>query len=102
LPGSLPLAILGGSVANFATLVPSSPGYVCTFDGALVKVLSDAGGLDADQAAAYTLVVHATLFIPVTVLGLLIIWRSHISFGQLTRLGRRRTARTAVAEPVSH
>jgi uncharacterized membrane protein YbhN (UPF0104 family) len=101
LPGSLPLAFLGGSAANFATLVPSSPGYVGTFDGTLVKVLADTAGLSADRATAYTVVVHATLFIPVTVVGLLILWRAHISFGQLTRLGRRRAAPAPVAEPVA-
>jgi uncharacterized membrane protein YbhN (UPF0104 family) len=101
LPASLPQALLGGAVANFATLVPSSPGYVGTFDGALVKVLADTGGLSAEGAAAYTLVVHATLFIPVTVLGLAILWRANVSFGQVTRLGGRKVARAAVAEPVA-
>jgi glycosyltransferase 2 family protein len=86
LPASVPLAFLVGSAANFATLVPSSPGYVGTFDGALVKVLTDAAGgvVDPAVAGAYALVVHATLFLPVTVLGTLLLWRSHMSFQQIT------------------
>ncbi len=83
LPVSFPLALLGGSAANFATLIPSSPGYVGTFDAALVKVLVDTAGVGTEQAAAYTLLVHATLFLPVVALGLVILWRSDVSFGQV-------------------
>ena len=86
LPASLPLAFLVGSAANFATLVPSSPGYVGTFDGALIKVLTDSAGVAIDPAlaGAYALVVHATLFLPVIILGTLVLWRSHMSFRQIT------------------
>jgi uncharacterized membrane protein YbhN (UPF0104 family) len=86
LPTSLPLAFLVGSAANFATLVPSSPGYVGTFDGALIKVLTDSAGVPVDSglAGAYALVVHATLFLPVIILGTLVLWRSHMSFQQIT------------------
>lgn len=84
LPGSYPLALLVGSAANFATLIPSSPGYVGTFDGALIGVLRDVAGVTASQALAYDVVVHATLFLPVVVVGTLVLWRSHVSIGQIT------------------
>ena len=84
LPGSYPLALLVGSAANFATLVPSSPGYVGTFDGVLINVLHDAAGIAAGQAAAYDVVVHATLFLPVVLVGTLVLWRSHVTFDQIT------------------
>jgi uncharacterized membrane protein YbhN (UPF0104 family) len=84
LPGSYPLALMVGAAANFATLVPSSPGYVGTFDGVLINVLGDAAGIAAGQAAAYDVVVHATLFLPVVVVGTLVLWRSHVTIGQIT------------------
>src|SRR5919198_2357554 len=84
LPASPALAFLVGSSANFATLVPSSPGYVGTFDGALIKVLTDTAGIGAAPATAYALVVHAALFLPVVVLGTLVLWRSHMSVQQIT------------------
>jgi uncharacterized membrane protein YbhN (UPF0104 family) len=86
LPASVPLAFLVGSAANFATLIPSSPGYVGTFDGALIKVLTDSAGVPPDPAVAgaYALVVHATLFLPVIILGTLVLWRSHMTFRQIT------------------
>ncbi|MBV9543845.1 MAG: flippase-like domain-containing protein [Chloroflexi bacterium] len=90
--GSPPLAYLVGSAANFATLVPSSPGYVGTFDGALIGVLRDTTGLAAGPATAYALVVHATLFLPVVIVGTLLLWRSHMSFDQITHAPERAAA----------
>jgi uncharacterized protein (TIRG00374 family) len=84
IPASLPLAFLVGSAANFATLVPSSPGYVGTFDGALITVLSDTAGIALAPATAYAIVVHATLFLPVVLLGTLLLWRSNMTFEQIT------------------
>jgi uncharacterized protein (TIRG00374 family) len=84
LPASYPLALLVGSAANFATLVPSSPGYAGTFDGVLIKVLHDTAGIDAGSATAYDLIVHLTLFLPVVVVGTLVLWRSHMTFTQIT------------------
>ena len=84
LPGSYPLALLVGSASNFATLVPSSPGYVGTFDGVLINVLRDVAGVAAGQATAYDVVVHATLFLPVVVVGTLVLWRSHVRIDQIT------------------
>jgi uncharacterized protein (TIRG00374 family) len=95
LPANYPLALLVGSAANFATLVPSSPGYAGTFDGVLIKVLHDTAGIDAGAATAYDLVVHLTLFLPVVVVGTLVLWRSHMTFDQITH------ARSAVLAPQS-
>jgi glycosyltransferase 2 family protein len=89
------LALLVGSAANFATLVPSSPGYVGTFDGALITVLRDTAGIAAAPATAYAIVVHATLFLPVVVLGTLVLWRSHMTFDQITHAPDRSAAGTA-------
>jgi len=95
IPVSPALALLVGSAANFATLVPSSPGYVGTFDGALISVLRDTAGIAAAPATAYAIVVHATLFLPVVVLGTLLLWRSHMTFEQITHAPDSSTAKSA-------
>jgi uncharacterized membrane protein YbhN (UPF0104 family) len=92
IPGSYPLALLVGSAANFATLVPSSPGYVGTFDGVLVKVLGDTAAVPAGLATAYAFGVHAALFFPVVILGTLLLWRSHMTFDQITQAPDRTPA----------
>lgn len=79
-----PVALLVGSAANFATLVPSSPGYVGTFDSVLIRVLQDVTGVTTGQAAAYDVIVHVLLFVPVVLVGVVVLSRSHVSFGQIT------------------
>jgi glycosyltransferase 2 family protein len=85
LPASLPLAVLGGGVANFATLLPSAPGYVGTFDAALIKLVIDVQGASLEYATAYALVVHAVLVVPIVSLAGVIMWRANLSIGQLFR-----------------
>lgn len=60
--------MLMNGVVNLATTLPSAPGYVGTFDtpGIAVLVLY---GVAADLAGAYTLVLHAALWLPITLLG---------------------------------
>jgi uncharacterized protein (TIRG00374 family) len=85
MPHSFPEAIVAGAAANFATLVPSSPGYVGTFDGALSRVLQDTAGVSPAVGLAAAVLVHATLLVPVTLAGLVILWRSRLSLVQVSR-----------------
>ncbi len=88
-------SILGTAVANLASMVPSSPGYVGTFDLSLMTVLAGSFGVDATLAAAYTGLVHASLLIPVILLGLFFVWRGGLTLkgiveeGALARQQRR-------------
>jgi uncharacterized protein (TIRG00374 family) len=77
------LTVLAGTVGNFATLIPASPASVGTFDGAVVKVLMDSGGIPAGTATAYALVVHGALFVPVILAGIAVMWRSQLKIGQV-------------------
>jgi uncharacterized protein (TIRG00374 family) len=95
IPASYPLALLVGSAANFATLVPSSPGYVGTFDGVLIGVLRDSSGIAAGLAAAYDVIVHTALFLPVVIVGTLVLWRKHVTFAQITHALDRSAAPSA-------
>ena len=87
-PASPGLAMLAGAVANFATLVPSSPASVGTFDVILAKVLVDSSSASLDAAAAYALVVHTVLFLPVIVLAVLMLWRTDVAPSQLFAMGK--------------
>jgi glycosyltransferase 2 family protein len=92
LPANYPLALLVGSAANFSTLVPSSPGYAGTFDFTLIRVLQDVAGVPAVRATAYDVVVHYVILIfPVVLVGMLVLWRSHMTFGQITHTPERFT-----------
>ncbi len=73
------------AVANLATLIPSSPGYVGTFEAASIAVLVALMGLPRDMAVAYVLVLHASLYFPVTLLGLAYWWHASLSLDSVLR-----------------
>lgn len=60
--------MLMNGVANLATTIPSAPGYIGTFDAPSIALLT-ALGVKAELAAGYTLVLHATLWLPITLVG---------------------------------
>lgn len=60
--------MLMNGIVNLATTIPSAPGYVGTFDAPGIAVLT-AYGVDQGIAAGYTLVLHAALWVPITLLG---------------------------------
>jgi uncharacterized protein (TIRG00374 family) len=95
LTASLPEAMLDGSIANFATLLPSAPGAVGAFDAALINLLMDIQGASVENAAAYALLVHAVLILPIVALGGLILWRTDLSLRQLVWPTRKAASTTA-------
>jgi glycosyltransferase 2 family protein len=60
--------MLMNGVVNLATTLPSAPGYVGTFDAPGIAVLT-LYRVEQAVATAYTLVLHAALWLPVTLLG---------------------------------
>lgn len=60
--------MLMNGVVNLATTLPSAPGYVGTFDAPGIAILT-LYGVNESLAGAYTLVLHAALWLPITLLG---------------------------------
>jgi uncharacterized protein (TIRG00374 family) len=82
--------MLMNGVVNLFTTIPSAPGYVGTFDTPGIKVLQ-AFGVDPEIAGAYTLVLHAALWLPITLLGAFYMWRESLTwrdFGEASRVLR--------------
>jgi uncharacterized protein (TIRG00374 family) len=70
-------------VANMATLIPSSPGYIGQFEFGVRLVLNGALGVPESQALAYAILVHAALYFPITAWGMVLWFRRHLSFRQI-------------------
>jgi glycosyltransferase 2 family protein len=70
--------MLNNGISNIITTIPSAPGYIGTFDASSVAVLT-AYGVDKAMATAYTLVLHAALWFPITLLGLYYFLRAGLS-----------------------
>jgi uncharacterized protein (TIRG00374 family) len=60
--------MLMNGIVNLATTIPSAPGYVGTFDAPGIAVLM-AYHVAKETAVAYTLALHAALWLPITLLG---------------------------------
>jgi uncharacterized protein (TIRG00374 family) len=76
--------MLMNGVVNLFTTIPSAPGYVGTFDEPGIEILK-AFGVEGNIAAAYTLVLHAALWLPITALGIWYAWRMSLSWSDLSR-----------------
>jgi hypothetical protein len=55
-------------IGTLATLIPSTPGYVGTFDYFTMRAMTTVGNSPA-AAAAFTLLVHSVLWLPPTLIG---------------------------------
>ncbi len=76
--------MLMNGIVNLATTIPSAPGYIGTFDAPGIAVLV-AYGVDQATAAAYTLTLHAALWIPITLLGAYYLAREGIRWSDALR-----------------
>jgi uncharacterized protein (TIRG00374 family) len=71
--------MLMNGVVNLATTLPSAPGYIGTFDGPGIAVLT-LYGVPEEVATAYTLTLHAALWLPITLLGIYYMIRMQIGW----------------------
>jgi hypothetical protein len=74
--------MLMNGVVNLATTLPSAPGYVGTFDAPGIAVLI-LYGVEEAVAGAYTLVLHAALWLPITLLGAYFMVRNHLGWSDI-------------------
>ncbi len=74
--------MLMNGIVNLATTLPSAPGYIGTFDAPGIAVL-EAYQIPGPLAAGYTLVLHAALWLPITLLGAYYATRESLSWRQV-------------------
>jgi len=91
------ILMLMTAVVNLATTIPSAPGYIGTFDKPGVETLK-AFGVSESIAASYTLVLHAALLLPITLLGFLYMWRESISWADFQRASAARQETKALPD----
>lgn len=74
-------------LANLTTVLPSTPGYVGTFHGVVVLTL-EAFNVAGETAGAYAIVMHMVLWLPVTLVGAVFLWRQGMGWADLDRASR--------------
>ncbi|MFZ5586484.1 MAG: lysylphosphatidylglycerol synthase transmembrane domain-containing protein [Thermodesulfobacteriota bacterium] len=84
----LPLSLFWGAMAfvgaSLASAVPAGPGYVGTFQLAVLWALVIAGA-PSQPAAVFGLLFWAAEYFPLTIAGLVEMWRHGLSLGKLSR-----------------
>jgi uncharacterized membrane protein YbhN (UPF0104 family) len=75
------------ALANIAAMIPAAPGYIGTFDAAVVVGVRLAGAGSSAVALPYVVLVRFVLFVPITMVGLVLL---------LSRYGGFATARAAL------
>jgi hypothetical protein len=81
--------MLMNGIVNLSTTLPAAPGYIGTFDTPGIAVLV-AFGVARELATAYTLVLHAALWLPITLLGFFYMIREGLRWGDLARASHLR------------
>ncbi len=76
--------LLAAAFANLVTIAPSTPGYVGVFDAPIVSTLTTFG-IERNLATSYTIVLHAALILPITLLGFYYAGRAGVTLTQMTR-----------------
>lgn len=71
-------------IINLGTMIPSSPGYVGTFEFFCVKSLA-AFQVAAAPAMGFALVLHVVQFLPITLVGLVCLMRQQVSLRSMTK-----------------
>ncbi len=78
--------MLMNGIVNLATTIPSAPGYVGTFDAPGIALLT-AYNVPVEVATGYTLLLHAALWLPPTLLGAyFFIVREGMEWGKIPKL----------------
>jgi uncharacterized protein (TIRG00374 family) len=95
-PFSVPFAVLMlmAAVVNLFTTIPSTPGYVGTFHAPGIAVLMQFGVAQA-IATGFTVVLHITLWLPITLLGAFFMLRESIGWGDMARAAALKEQQTA-------
>lgn len=91
-PGMMIVAMIAvTAISNLATALPASQGAIGPFElfatSALVVL-----GVEGAVAAAYAVVLHAALLIPITLAGFVYLWLGEDSLGKIVRISEARPA----------
>lgn len=73
------------AIVNLATTIPSTPGYLGTFEVAGIESLV-LFGVVRHTATSFMLALHAALWFPITTLGAYFAWRERLGWSEMEKL----------------
>ena len=81
LPWTAPFLTLG--LVGLGVALPSAPAFVGPIHAAIIYSLSGVYGLDKSLATGFAVIMHLIMVAPLTVTGLLLMWREGLTLGQI-------------------
>jgi uncharacterized protein (TIRG00374 family) len=69
-------------IVNLGIMIPSAPGYVGTFEFFCISVFG-IFSVEKSIALSFAIVLHAVLFIPITIVGMIYFWKENLSFAEI-------------------
>lgn len=79
---------------NLCALIPAAPGYIGTYDGAVLLAAKTVSNVTGKAALSYLILLRFTLFVPITIVGLVILF---VRYGGLGRLRAARAQASATS-----
>jgi len=76
------------AVVNLGLVIPSSPGFVGTFQFFCISALA-LFGISKTTALGFSVVYHLSQYVPTTLLGFVYLARDHIRLGNLVEITKR-------------
>ncbi len=73
------------SILGFGVTIPSSPGFVGTFQASCVVGLA-LFSVSQSDALSFSIVFHASQYVPVTIVGLIYLWTDHLSLRDIRQI----------------
>jgi uncharacterized membrane protein YbhN (UPF0104 family) len=70
------------SVINLGLIIPSSPGYIGTYQFLCVIALSTFS-VNKETALSFSIIHHALWYLPLTLLGMVFLWREKLNLANL-------------------
>ena len=83
LPWSAPYLTLG--LVGLGVALPSAPAFVGPLHFAIIYSLSNVYSIPTSTAAGFAVVIHLLMMIPVTVVGLMLMWKEGFTIGQIRK-----------------
>jgi uncharacterized protein (TIRG00374 family) len=86
---NLPLyvSILTVVIVNLGITIPSAPGYIGTFEFFCISALA-LFSVEESVALSFAIVLHAVLFVPITVIGLICFWKDNLSVSEIADMAK--------------
>jgi uncharacterized protein (TIRG00374 family) len=76
------VAVLAVVIVNLGSLIPAGPGSIGTFEFFCMYVLT-LFAVESGLAFSFAIVVHAVVFLPITIVGIICLWREDLGWSEI-------------------